>query len=79
MARVTAQDVHTDLKSHEAQCSERWKTAFSKFDDLNNDIKNLQSDIGHIRDKFDNGSKVIISFLVALIASLITLIIRTFV
>ena len=45
-SRKTASDVHSDLKSHEAKCEERWKTIFKEtaeikqvMNDLNGTLK----------------------------------------
>ena len=38
MARKTAADVHLELAVHEKECSERWKTAFKNFDEIDKDV-----------------------------------------
>ena len=72
MARKTATDVHLELAVHEKECSERWKTAFGKFEEIDSDVK-------EVRDKIDAGNKSIIGLLGILITSMITLIIRNFI
>ena len=32
-----------DLAKHEAVCAERWKTAFNRFDDLDDSIKRIET------------------------------------
>jgi len=46
--RKTTADVAHDLAKHEVQCAERWKTAFNRFDsieesvqEINNSLKNF--------------------------------------
>ena len=49
MARKpTVASVHTDLKSHEKMCEERWKTIFNETADLKHEIRsvNLQLKAG---------------------------------
>ena len=36
-------EVAADLAKHEAVCAERWKTAFNRFDDMDNNIKRIES------------------------------------
>ena len=69
MARKTAADVHLELSVHEKECAERWKTAFNKFDEIDRDVKEINT-------KLDNGTKTIIGLLIVLISSIITLIVR---
>ena len=44
----TVASVHTDLKSHEKMCEERWKTIFNETADLKHEIRsvNLQLKAG---------------------------------
>ena len=35
--------VAADLEKHEAVCAERWKTAFNRFDDMDENIKRLET------------------------------------
>ena len=72
MARKTAADVHLELAVHEKECSERWKTAFKNFDELNSDVKD-------IRNKIDASTKATLGLLGVLITSIITLILRGYV
>ena len=61
-ARKTANDVHADLRVHERECQERWKTIYRKTDDLQASV---------------NGMKGwLLAGLTTIIASLFTLIIR---
>jgi|TARA_A100001515_G_scaffold130617_1_gene117984 hypothetical protein len=69
MSRKTAADVHLELAVHEKECAERWKTAFNKFDEIDRDVKEINT-------KLDNGTKTIIGLLIVLISSIITLIVR---
>jgi hypothetical protein len=39
--RKTASDVHSDLKSHEAKCEERWKTIFKETAEIKSEMSNL--------------------------------------
>ena len=39
--RKTANDVHSDLKSHEAKCEERWKTIFKETAEIKQEMSNL--------------------------------------
>ena len=34
--------VAADLAKHEAVCAERWKTAFNRFDDMDENIKRIE-------------------------------------
>ena len=65
MSRKTAADVHLELAVHEKECAERWKTAFNKFDEIDRDVKEINT-------KLDNGTKTIIGLLIVLISSIIT-------
>ena len=40
---MDAEQVAADLAKHEAVCAERWKTAFNRFDDLDNNVKRIES------------------------------------
>ena len=61
-ARKTANDVHADLRVHERECQERWKTIYRKTDELQSSV---------------NGMKGwLLAGLTTIIASLFTLIIR---
>ena len=40
---MDAEQVAADLAKHEAVCAERWKTAFNRFDDMDNNIKRIES------------------------------------
>ena len=69
MSRKTAADVHLELAVHEKECAERWKTAFNKFEDIETDVKEINS-------KLDSGTKTIIGLLIGLVDSIVTLIAR---
>ena len=47
-SKPTVASVHTDLKSHEKMCEERWKTIFNETADLKDEIRsvNLQLKAG---------------------------------
>jgi len=40
---MDAEQVANDLAKHEAVCAERWKTAFNRFDDMDESIKRIES------------------------------------
>ena len=40
-SRKTASDVHSDLKSHEAKCEERWKTIFKETAEIKQEMNDL--------------------------------------
>ena len=63
MARKTANDVHSDLRVHEKMCEERWNTIYKKTDAL-------QGSIDYIKIWLIGG-------LTTIVASLVTLIVKT--
>ena len=63
MARKTGNDVHSDLRVHEKMCEERWKTIYKKTDAL-------QGSIDYIKIWLIGG-------LTTIVASLVTLIVKT--
>ena len=44
-SRKTASDVHSDLKSHEAKCEERWKTIFKETAEIKKEMSDLNGTI----------------------------------
>ena len=40
---MDAEQVAADLAKHEAVCAERWKTAFNRFDDMDDSIKRIET------------------------------------
>ena len=40
---MDAEQVAADLAKHEAVCAERWKTAFNRFDEIDNNVKRIES------------------------------------
>lgn len=40
---MDAEQVANDLAKHEAVCAERWKTAFNRFDDMDDSIKRIET------------------------------------
>ncbi len=40
---MDAEQVANDLAKHEAVCAERWKTAFNRFDDLDDNVKRIET------------------------------------
>ena len=40
---MDAKTVANDLAKHEAVCAERWKTAFNRFDDLDDSVKRIET------------------------------------
>jgi hypothetical protein len=41
-ARKTANDVHADLRVHERECQERWKTIYKKTDNLQESVDSMK-------------------------------------
>jgi len=39
--KPTVQSVSSDLKSHEAQCAERWKTIFRETEEIKTEVSDL--------------------------------------
>jgi phosphate uptake regulator len=63
MARKTANDVDTSLKIHEKMCEERWKTIYKKTDSL--------------QESVDSMKIWLLGGLTTIVASLVTLIVKT--
>ena len=61
--RKTANDVHADLRVHERECQERWKTIYKKTDNL--------------QESVDSMKIWLLGGLTTIVASLITLIVKT--
>tara|TARA_E500000178_G_scaffold343100_1_gene389362 strand:+ start:5352 stop:5555 length:204 start_codon:yes stop_codon:yes gene_type:complete len=61
-----AKQVKMDLEKHEAICAERWKTAFNKFEDMENSINRIEQIL-------IGGSGAVILFMAGLIVTLVTL------
>ena len=40
---MDAETVANNLAKHEAVCAERWKTAFNRFDDLDDSVKRIET------------------------------------
>ena len=40
---MDADKVATDLAKHEAVCAERWKTAFNRFDSIDESISRIET------------------------------------
>ena len=40
---MDTEQVAADLAKHEAVCAERWKTAFKRFDDMDENVKRIES------------------------------------
>jgi hypothetical protein len=40
---MDAETVAKNLEKHEAVCAERWKTAFNRFDDMEDSIKRIET------------------------------------
>ena len=59
------QEVEAELRSHEVQCEERWKTTFNRLEDIETGLKRIES-----RIMLAGGS--IIVFLAGVIGSLLT-------
>jgi len=43
--RKTTADVAHDLAKHEVQCAERWKTAFNRFDSIEESVQEINSSL----------------------------------
>ena len=41
--RKTTSDVANDLAKHEVQCAERWKTAFHRFDSIEESVQEINN------------------------------------
>ena len=39
---MNVEDVAANLDKHEAVCAERWKTAFKRFDDIDENVKRIE-------------------------------------
>ena len=63
MQRKTANDVHADLRVHERECQERWKTIYKKTDAL--------------QDSVDSTKFWLLGGLTTIVSALITLIVKT--
>ena len=62
-ARKTASEVHTQLQVHEKMCEERWKTIYRKTDAL--------------QESVDSTKIWLLGGLTTIVASLITLIVKS--
>jgi hypothetical protein len=40
---MNAEEIAADLAQHEAVCAERWKTAFNRFDEMDSNIKRIET------------------------------------
>jgi|TARA_B000000565_G_C23440536_1_gene243933 hypothetical protein len=63
MPRKTANDVDTSLKIHEKMCEERWRSIFRKTDSLQSSVDSMKI--------------WLLGGLTTIIASLVTLIVKT--
>ena len=61
--RKTTADVAADLNAHEVQCAERWKTAFNRFD-------SLEESVHQINDTLKNFIVGMVGFLATALISL---------
>jgi|TARA_R100001443_G_scaffold65241_4_gene74555 tetrahydromethanopterin S-methyltransferase subunit B len=62
--RKTTVDVANDLAKHEIQCAERWKTAFNRFD-------SLEESVHQINDTLKNFIVGMVGFLATALISLV--------
>jgi len=62
--RKTTVDVANDLAKHEVQCAERWKTAFNRFD-------SLEESVHQINDTLKNFIVGMVGFLATALISLV--------
>ena len=58
--------VKMDLEKHEAICAERWKTAFNRFDEMEESVKRIEQIL-------IGGSGALLLFMAGLIVTLVTL------
>lgn len=56
--------LETELKTHEVQCEERWKTAFSRLEECSDALERIES-------RIVMGGGATIVFLVGLIATIL--------
>ena len=63
--RKTTSDVAADLHAHEIQCAERWKTAFHRFD-------SIEESVQEINNTLKMSIFALVGFLATLIISLVT-------
>jgi hypothetical protein len=63
MPRKTANDVHADLRVHERECQERWRTIYKKTDAL--------------QESVDSTKFWLLGGLTTIVSALITLIVKT--
>ncbi len=66
--RKTTVDVANDLAKHEIQCAERWKTAFNRFD-------SLEESVHQINDTLKNFIVGMVGFLATALISLVVTVI----
>lgn len=64
-SRKTASDVAADLHAHEVQCAERWKTAFNRFD-------SIEESVQEINNTLKMSIFALVGFLATLLVSIIT-------
>ena len=58
MARKTAAEVHLELAVHEKECSERWKTAFKNFDEIDKDVKEINQKVKKYNDFLEENQRL---------------------
>ena len=63
---MDAEDVAAELIKHEAVCAERWKTAFNRFDEIEERLNKLDTYLM-------SGAAGIILFMAGLIVTLLTI------
>ena len=63
--RKTANDVHSDLRVHEKMCEERWKTTFTRFDRIEEQLVRMEQ-----RQMAGLGTLVV--FLAGLVVAVVT-------
>jgi len=67
--RKTASDVHSDLRTHEAKCEERWKTIFSETADIKKEMSDLNGTLKMAMfGTFGFMSTLLIAFLTGVVA-----------
>ena len=69
--RATTNDVANDLAKHETQCAERWKTAFNRFDTIDNNIANVTIQVDQQASEIKSWLLGTVAFLATSLVSII--------
>ena len=68
--RKTANDVHSDLKSHEAKCEERWKSIFKETAEIKQQMNDLN---GTLRMAMFGGFGFMATLLIAFLTGVVSI------